>query len=295
MDEQPIKSSEEIDLLYFLKPIGNFILHYIATLKRNRLLILLIILLITLAGYLIRYVITPGYFTRGVFISHVLPGKYFAATSDDLQDLVEEPQKTLLANQLKISPELAGNIRKINIIPQNDTFAVFKRDTAALAFSIEMVIYDMNKLDSLQSALVNYFESSDYATRRKEAKIKTLMALRISLQQKVASLDSLKNIVNNSITPRSEGRGIIFGESVDPVEVYRARTENYKELLRIDEQLTLINNIEILQPFVKLEKYNYPKFNKLLIYAFLASLIIAFIVVPLFRWQSRQPMLKDRF
>jgi len=236
---------------------------------------------------LLRHVIPPGYLTRGVFISHVLPGKYFAATSDNLQDLIDEPQKTLLANELKISNELAGNIRKITISPQNDTFTVFKRDTAALAFTIELVIYNMNKVDSIQTALVNYFENSDYATRRKEAKIKTLMALRSSLQQKVVSLDSLKNIVNNSITPRSEGRGMIFGEPVDPVEVYSARTDNYKELLRIDEQLTLINNIEILQPFMKLEKYNYPKFNKMLIYVFLASLAVSFIVVPLIRWRSK--------
>ena len=287
MDKQPIKSSEEIDLLYFLKPIGNFISDYITTLKRNRLLILIVILFMTVGGYLLRHVITPGYLTRGVFISHVLPGKYFATTSDNLQDLIDEPQSTLLANELKISPELAGNIRQITITPQNDTFTVFKRDSAALAFTIELVIYNMNKVDSIQSALVNYFENSDYATRRKETKIKTLMALRSSLQQKVASLDSLKNIVNNSITPRSEGHGIIFGEPVDPVEVYKARTDNYKELLRIDEQLTLINNIEILQPFMKLEKYNYPKFNKLLIYAFLTSLFVAFIIVPLFRWRLK--------
>jgi len=287
MNEQPIKSSEEIDLLYFLKPIGNFISDYITTLKRNRLLILIVILLMTLGGYMLRHIITPGYITRGVFISHVLPGKYFAATSDDLQDLIDEPQKTLLANQLKISPELAGNIRKITITPQTDTFAIFKRDTAALAFTIELVIYDMNKLDSIQSALVNYFENSNYATRRKEAKIKTLMALRTSLQQKVVSLDSLKNIVNNSISPRSEGRGFIYGEPVDPVEVYKARTDNYKDLLRIDEQLFLINNIEVLQPFMKLYRYNYPKFNKLLIYVFLASLVIAFGIVPLFRWRSK--------
>jgi len=56
----------------------------------------------------------------------------------------------------------------------------------------------------------------------------------------------------------------------------------YREQLSIDQALATIDNIEIIQPFFKTNQANYPHYNRLLAYFFLASMVLAFLVVLLF-------------
>ena len=102
------------------------------------------------------------------------------------------------------------------------------------------------------------------------------------MNYKLQSLDSLKKIVNSSIIPRSEGKGIILGEPVDPVSVYQAEIGYFREQLSIDQALATIDNIEIIQPFLKSNQTNYPQYNRLMKIFFLASLIIAGLAVLIF-------------
>ena len=86
---------------------------------------------------------------------------------------------------------------------------------------------------------------------------------------------SLKQIVNSSIVPRSEGKGIILGEPIDPVSIYQAEMAYYKEQLNIDQALATIDNIEVIQPFLRINHYNYPNYNLYFLYFFLLSLAVA--------------------
>ena len=83
MEKKQQSTSEEIDLLYFFRPIGNaarrtwgFANDYISLLAHNRFLFAAILLLGSVAGYCLRYVIAPTYKTEAIFISDMLPAKY---------------------------------------------------------------------------------------------------------------------------------------------------------------------------------------------------------------------------
>ena len=81
MNEQK-QNPAEIDLYYFFKPIGTAIKKIgaainftIRKIMANLVVFIIVVLLITLAGFSLRYIIQPAYRTEGIFISNILPGK----------------------------------------------------------------------------------------------------------------------------------------------------------------------------------------------------------------------------
>lgn len=285
MSEQR-SNQAEIDLYYFFKPVGtalkkiwNGIVYIERKILANLILFGAIILLITLFGYSLRYVIKPSYQTDGIFISNILPGKYCSILLKNLNKIRGGDNNLTLAQQLMIPVEAANDIRGIAMADMRDTFLIEKKDSTLSLFKITLTLGSVERLDTIQWGLVNYLENNEYALKRKEAKRKALLALKENLSLKMQSLDSLKKIVNSSIVPRSEARGIILGEPVDPVSVYHVEMGYYKEQLNIDQSLATIDNIEVIQPFFKIGQTNYPRYNRIALKYFLVSLAVATLVV----------------
>ena len=115
-----------------------------------------------------------------------------------------------------------------------------------------------------------------------EAKRQRLEALKEDFIEKIRGLDSLKNILNTTIVPRSNGQGVILGEPISPIDAYEMMQKFYDDQKEIEEQLTLLQNIEILQPFLKITASNYPDYKKLFFFSILIGLAIALILTPLF-------------
>ena len=287
MSEQK-QNNAEIDLYYFFKPlgtvfkkIGNYLDYAFRKIRTNRIGFIIIVLLITLAGYSLRYFIEPAFQTEGIFVSNILPGKYCSMLLENLNKSKGE-DNTALAQQLRIDNAAALDVKSIGMSNMRDTFLIDRKDSMLSLFKITLTLKSMQHLDTIQSGLVNYLENNEYAVKRKEARRKALYAMKENLNLKLQSLDSLKKIVNSSIMPRGEGKGIILGEPVDPVSVYQIEVTYFREQLNIDQSLATIDNIEILQPFLKLNYPNYPRYNNLVIWYFLASLVVASLIVLLF-------------
>ena len=284
MNEQK-QNTAEIDLYYFFKPlgtafrkIGSLFSYAFRKVKANIVLFVIIILVITFAGYCLRYIIHPAYQTEGIFISNTLPGKYCSILLKNLNKQKGE-NNILLAQLLKINNEAADDIQSINMATMRDTFLIEKKDSTLSLFKITLTLKSMTHLDTIQWSLINYLENNEYAVKRKEAKRKALQAMSANLNTKLQGLDSLKKIVNSSIVPRSEGKGIILGEPIDPVSVYQAEINYFREQMHINQLLATIDNIEVIQPFYKLSHTNYPRYNWLMAWFFLASLAVALFIV----------------
>ena len=287
MEEQR-KPSEEIDLLYFLRPVtngvknlGRGIERYSQLLWKNILLFSLIVIVITAAGYCLRFVIQPAYETKGIFISHVMPSLYCARVLKNLDQLKTEKNIPVLAHTLGINQAAAGSIQDIKLNPIKDGFVMRKKDddSSLAVFEINLVLSDISYVDSVQKGIVNYLENNPFSLKRKEAKIQELNSLKRSLDSKLQGLDSLKKLVNSSIVPRSQGQGIILGEPINPISIVQAEVSYLREQLKIDEDLSTMDNIEVLQPFLPSNEYNYPDFNRLMFYTFILSLLIAGIAI----------------
>lgn len=289
MEQKRTTSSEEIDLLYFFRPVsnafkraGNWALDYIRLLAYNRFLFAAILLLGSAAGYCVRYFIAPSYKTEAIFISDMIPARYCTNLVQNLNELRRPGNIPELARRLNIPQDAAWQIQ--GIIPTaapKDTFVVEKRDSSMSLFRVTLVLSSMQHIDTIQSGLVRYLENNDYVRKRKEARLNNLVMQKADLEQRIKNLDSLRTLVTNSVVPRSQGQGIILGEPINPVSVYQAEVAYLRDKLNIQERIATIDNIEVLQPFFKLNEYNHPNYDKYLNYAFLASFLFGLLIVAL--------------
>jgi hypothetical protein len=289
MEQKRHNSSDEIDLMYFFRPVSNAFKklwslagYWIMMLAFNRYLFAGILLLGTLAGYCLRYVIKPAYSTEAIFTSDMLPARYCTTLLGNLNELRKPGNIPELARQLNISENAAWQIQGLTASTSpKDTFVVERRDSSMSVFRVTLVLADIRYVEEIQRGLVSYLENNDHARRRKEAKIKHIQSLRAALDANIVSLDSLRKLVNSSIVPRSQGQGIILGEPINPVSIYQAEMSYLKERLHLEERLASIDHIEVLQPFFKLSEKNTPDYDKMLKYAFALSFLFAVLIVPI--------------
>lgn len=287
MEQKRTNSPEEIDLLYFFRPVsnafkraGNWSLDFVRLLAYNRFLFVAILLIGSAAGYCLRYFIKPAYKTEAIFISDMIPARYCTNLIQNLNELRRPGNIPELARTLDIPQEAAWQIQ--GIIPTaapKDTFVVEKRDSSMSLFRITLVLSNMQHIQAIQDGLVRYLENNDYVRKRKEARLNNLVKQKADLEQRVKNLDSLRILVTNSVVPRSQGQGIILGEPINPVSVYQAEVSYLRDQLNIQERIATIDNIEVLQPFFKLGEYNHPDYDKYLTYAFIASFLFGLLVV----------------
>ncbi|MBS1667113.1 MAG: hypothetical protein JST58_07045 [Bacteroidetes bacterium] len=296
MNEEKLPNkNEEIDLLYFLNPvfkaIRNILLgvaNYFRLLWSGKWLFILLMIVISLAAFSLRYILPKAYKTSAIFISHSLDAKLCSVLINNLDYENKNDNQNLISSKLNISKEAAGNVKWISAKPIEDSLTAHTIDSAASIIHITLRISSDKDISAIQAGLAAYLENNEYSLKRKKARIKTLEALNADYENKINSLDSLKKIVNNSILPRSSGQGIILGQPIEPVGVYRAQSEYYKNLLSNNEELSTIKNIEILQPFFLPDSYNYPNFNRLLFIIVSCGFVFGLFIIPIWVFQKRK-------
>ena len=124
----------EIDLYYFFKPVGtafkkiwNGITYIERKISANLIVFLAIVLLGSLAGYFMRYIIKPSYETGGIFVSNILPGKYCSILLKNLNSIKGGANDPVLAQELNIPVEAAQDIQSIRMADMRDTFLIEKK------------------------------------------------------------------------------------------------------------------------------------------------------------------------
>jgi hypothetical protein len=298
MEKKQTNSSEEIDLLYFFRPVSNAFkkatawgTDYVRLLAHNRFLFAGILLAGSIGGYCLRYVIPPSYKTNAILVSDMLPASYCVTLLENLNELRKPGNIPTLAKELNISTDAAWQIKGITPTGfYKDSFAIEKRDSSMSVFTVSLALQDMRYLEEIQGGIISYLENNEYIRKRKAERTKSWQTQIAELDVRRKNLDSLRIIINNSIISRSHGQGIILGQPIDPITVYQAETNYLKERLSLQERLATINHIEVLQPFFKLNEYNSPNYNKLLNYAFIASFLFALLVVLLIGRRPKYPV-----
>lgn len=289
MEQKRPQSSEEIDLLYFFRPIGNlfrklwaFMINAIELLAYNRFLFVAILILGSIAGYALRYFIKPSYRTEAIFVSEMMPARYCTSLLNNLNEMRRPGNIPELAKTLQIGLDAAWQIQGIEASASpKDTFSIEKKDSSMSLFRVTLTLSDVSNIGELEKGLIHYLENNEYVRRRKDARMKNILQQISILDVKLKSLDSLRMIVNSSVVPRSQGQGIILGEPINPVSVYQAEMSYTRDRLNLEEKLATIDHIELLQPFLRVHEHNHPDYDKYLRYGFVASFLFGLVVVAL--------------
>jgi hypothetical protein len=151
-----------------------------------------------------------------MFISHFLPAGFHVIMIKDLDQLRKEQSFTSLAEQIKISPEVAAQIMRIELQPLRDT-VLERNDTVFSPFRISLLLRDTNHLDEIQQGLAYYLEGGEAEKKRK---------------------------LERSFSSEQE-------------------------------------KIEVVRPFLKRSKFNYPNYKAYLIKGTILSIILALVITPI--------------
>lgn len=243
---------DEIDLISVYTSIKKFFLNILQKFRElinfsihNRRTLLFFIILGTGLGMAVFY------FTKTIYVTD-LTLSHKRLSNAQCQDVVNSLSRAAnkdsrLAQELGIDIETARKIKSISYLQLNNPVG---NDSLKMSdFKIEAKVYDTAILYNLQNKILHYLELNEYAKKRKEMNRIYLDKLEERIKKQIVSIDSLKEIVNKSIIPRSLGNGIILGESIDPVKVYQESMNLYQTQLKIDNDRELNNSFEIVVGF----------------------------------------------
>jgi hypothetical protein len=257
------KKQEEIDMIFVLRSLKKGLSRFVGSIgwifvfsfrHAWRLLAFIIAGMALLFGI---YKLSKPYFRSGLIVSHT------RVDNDNCREMISNLANSIdgydnpgLTRLLKLHPEDAKLIRKILYRSLNDGLARRYADSVhvLLPFKVEAEVYERGVLDTLESAIMSYLENNEYAKRRKEVDRVTIAKTDEWLVSEMIEIDSLKRVVNQSLIPRSSGNGIIFGEPLDPVLVYRRAMELFDRRIEIEKQKRLNNSFEIAVTFNRTPK-----------------------------------------
>jgi hypothetical protein len=276
MEKKSLRTSEEIDLAYYLEEIRQglakirrLILNYFRLLWKKKFLFFLIVLLITGGAYCLRFVSPPAYRTEAIFISSFLPSDYYGIMIRDLDQLIREGNVPVLAEQLRVSPEVAAQFSRIELSALGD-IPPLRNDMGFPPFGIRIILKKMDHLEAIQEGFLFYLEGGELERNKRLEWIKSLEEARAMLYRRIKKSDSL--VVAN---PKD------VEKAFDPGMQNKSGRSEVQELIRVNELLLAPKKIEIVRPFLRKLKPNYPNYRQFLIDGLLIALLAAFVLTPL--------------
>ena len=185
-----------------------------------------------------------------------------------------------LSSTLEIPIEDAKQISALLYLDHN-YLPVADEDTVAESrpFFIYIESYSSEILVDLQKSLIDYLEQQPLTTEYREREKFEISSKIEKHRLELKRLDSLKAIVAESIEPRAEGKGFIYGEPINSVEIYRESERIHDDYLSLISRLNALKSVKVISKFVPSEKPIFPRFRHILFVVlgfFLLGLIFAF-------------------
>ena len=252
---------EDLDILWVLRGVQKFISSFIElvkwlvdfTLKKFVYIAIFVVTGISI-GIALSKIETPYYSSQMVVAHTRLENDYCREIISDLNSfVVTDSNNPSLASTLSVSTNYAKYVKSFTFSVLHRNNPKDKTDSTFLLhpFKIEVEVYDNMVLDTLQKALIQYLESNGYATARKQADLNSMQNFESHIQNELKELDSLKLLVNQGIIPRGSGTGIILGEPINPISVYKQSMELFEKQLEIRKKISINNSFEAVVNFAK--------------------------------------------
>ena len=280
--KKPPQGADDIDLGPILNKIGRALnsanekanLGWRKLVGRKYLIAVCCLIGIAL-GILVYVLIPPKYEASITLTAKLVPLHFFAERVNGLDALAKEGSTKRLSAELGITNAVAEKISDFKIDQVGST-----QDSLlnSIPFRITVGARSNDIYDELQPAIITYLENNEYSTKRRTVATNHLLALKQQLLVEMSELDSLKELMAQNIAPRASAGGFIFGEPLDPLNVYREKLALYERLLKTENELKYVNNIELVNGFLPKGKPASPKLFQLVGYAFLITLVLGILI-----------------
>ena len=235
----------------------------------------IIVIILFAVAVIIRYTAPPIYKSTFVLKPANPTDQNFAGSIIDIKSLIKDDDYEELASLLKLDLATCENLFAVEYdITKKNTF--YKYVDSINAINITLYSYNRNLFDTFQKAIYNYIENSDYYLKGKNLRIETINELERKLNKDMSDIDSLKQSLTRNAVPRTAG-GFVYGEPINPMNVYEKAILIYKEQLSLRYQSNYIESFELVKKCNKTRKRHWPRLSVLLPSALALAVIIHLI------------------
>lgn len=276
-----------IDSLSFFRniftSIGNAVKGFFSFTFRN-IILLIIFFVIGLAGGFAHFKFSkPVYSAELILASNYIDNDICSEIIEKLQGYVDDKTPELLGKKLDITTEEAEKIKKIRFSNFNEKIAEKYKDAdtvvLGMPFRVNVLVSDFTVYPVLQDALMGYFEKNPFVIQQKNIRQTNNQLIINKIQTQQIELDSLKKVVSNHLVPRGAQNGFVFGQPLDPLNIYREVISLYKEELEIKADIIrTAKNTKVIQDFEVREKPYRPKFLLSLAVCGMLGLILGYFI-----------------
>jgi hypothetical protein len=184
---------------------------------------------------------------------------------DNWDNLLNVDGYPLLAKFLDCDPGILKQLNHINTEP------ILKSGSTASAFIVEVLVKDTAVIESLERAILYGLENSTYVSQKIQIKKANLLEMITGTQLELARLDSTKKNIDEILTDKKKSSSSLMVNISDMNTQVVALRE---KLLTYQESLKFVNDIQVLQDFVKTKRPKQPKLSVLFVSGFGFGLLI---------------------
>ncbi|HEY0740039.1 MAG TPA: hypothetical protein VGD40_01205 [Chryseosolibacter sp.] len=324
------RPSDDLDLSQVFNAIGRFftrmgngILYFLASMRNsffsNRLFFAGVIITGLVLGVVYSELLKKKFYKSTMVLScDYLNTQILGNTVEKLNLLCQEPGRDGLADLLRIDIATAKNIQRFEFEPfvseddvvemevlrtQLNTVVAEKKDIVEKvleklsidnknAYAISVQVYDPEIVKPLEKALVNYFNSNPYISKRIQITRENLTSRRAKLVAESNKLDSLKKVMYENYqtigkTSRGSNNVILSDEQLaNPLDVYQQDLELNKELLEVNEKLFIHPDFEVVDGFTSFREPESAGLFKIVIIAFFVSMAVGYLIIGAWKFDA---------
>jgi hypothetical protein len=137
---------------------------------------------------------------------------------DQMETLIKSRSYETLASDLRVSPSIIENINTVDGATM-DNLPLRKDTTSYPFFKIVLGLKSPYGVDSLEGALVNYFNGLPYLKKKKEGEIRVYREQLDYIDSETVKIDSLKKAYTRSLNTTRPVSGV-FINGFDPSNIY---------------------------------------------------------------------------
>ena len=255
---------EDLDMLSLLgsiklalRKLRNAFVKIINSTFKGIVVIGLSMILGALAGVALYKFSTPFYESQLIINHNRVNNEFCKEMINHVNGFIDlRAENELLAQELQVSPEIARSVKAIWYEDVNENLAKRYQDSTSvlLPFGVKIKVFNRQTLKPMQDALIKYLESNEYAVKRKNIEAQQIREILKRIDREILQIDSLRHVVTEAIIPRTEGTGIILGEPINPIDVYRRRMDLFEKHMNYERKLMLNDSFEVAVGFTESAK-----------------------------------------
>lgn len=204
----------------FFRAVIHAVRDSILFLLRYRLWMLIVIIAGVVTGVL-NYKIGSAYYRVTMIVSsNEVPVRTYGQMMANLNTLAETGSYEVLSKSLKLSKEDCSKISSIGAV--NMAGLDIRRDTSSAtesSFLINMTVYDIGLIDSIQKAVLQYFNHNEYLTKMKDNDLQINRDRLAFIDNELKRVDSLM-VEYNKFLGSGRAATSFYNNAFNPADLY---------------------------------------------------------------------------